>query len=350
MKITNLFYALFIVIVACNNPKQSEEESEESTTITEEPSTTYPTTGSIEVIDESFYNLIPKGAELEVLAEGFNWSEGPVWLPSENKLVFSDVPENTVFQWEEGKEKTVYLNPSGYQGETERGGEMGSNGLLLSPNGQLVLCQHGDRRVAMMEAPLSSPGSTFISLADNYQGKKFNSPNDAVFHSNGDLYFTDPPYGLPERMDDPGKEIDFQGVYRADGEGNVTLLTDELSRPNGIAFSPDFTTLYVANSDPENAIWMAYDVKEDGTLENGRVFFDATKWIGSKKGLPDGFKVNDDGYLFASGPGGILVFSKEGKHLGTVNTGQSTSNCGFGNDGDYLYITADMYLMRIKLA
>jgi gluconolactonase len=345
-KIT-LLLILFFIVSACNSSQKSKEENANQEVV--EVKTDYPTTGSIERLDDAINELIPENARIEILAEGFNWSEGPVWLATEGMLIFSDVPENIVYQWKEGEEKAIYLEPSGYQGETSRGGEMGSNGLLLNSAGKLVLCQHGDRRLAVMDAPLSAPQSKFSTLVDNYQGKKFNSPNDAAFHKNGDIYFTDPPYGLEERMEDPLKEINFQGVYKADAAGNAELLTDELTRPNGIAFSPDYQTLYVANSDPEKAIWMAYDVKDDGSVENGRVFFDATEWVGEKKGLPDGFKVNNDGYLFASGPGGILIFSPEGKHLGTINTGESTSNCAFGNDGAYLYMTADMYLMRVKL-
>jgi gluconolactonase len=162
------------------------------------------------------------------------------------------------------------------------------------------------------------------------------------------LYFTDPPYGLEGKNDDPKKELPFNGVYRLKRGGDLTLLTDKLTFPNGIAFSPDEKTLYVAVSDPKQAIWMAYDVKEDGTIANGRVFFDSTSSVKSKKGLPDGLKVDAKGNLFATGPGGVLIFSPEGKHLGTINTGEATANCNWGNDGSVLYITADMYLCRIK--
>jgi len=185
------------------------------------------------------------------------------------------------------------------------------------------------------------------TLADRYQGKRFNSPNDLVYHSNGDLYFTDPPYGLEGKNQDPKKELPFNGVYRLKPSGELTLLTDKLTFPNGLAFSPDEKILYVAVSDPDRAIWMAYNVKTDGTIDEGRVFFDATKLVKGHKGLPDGMKVDQRGNLFATGPGGVFIFSPEGKHLGTINTGEATANCNWGNDGSILYITADMYLCRV---
>ena len=301
--------------------------------------------------DGSFDDIVHPETKIEVLAEGFDWTEGPVWVPDGNYLLFTDIPPNSIFKWSPKGGKSLYLKPSGYTSEVERTGEVGANGLLLDAEGNLVLCQHGDRRMARMDASLSSPKSTFITLADTYDGKRFNSPNDAAFHSNGDLYFTDPPYGLEHRMDDPAKELDFQGVYVCRSDGTVELLTDEMTRPNGIAFSPDEQTLYVANSDPEKAIWMAFDLDESGYIASGRVFFDATDLVGSEnKGLPDGLKIRQDGIIFATGPGGVLVFNPAGQHLGTIRTGQATSNCALGNDDQYLYMTADMFLMRVKLA
>jgi gluconolactonase len=208
------------------------------------------------------------------------------------------------------------------------------------------LCEHGDRRVARLEK-----NGTKTTLAHRYQGKKLNSPNDGVYKSNGDLYFTDPPYGLPKRFDDPNRELDFCGVYRLAKDGTLTLLTKEMTAPNGIAFSPDEKTLYVAQSDPKQAIWRAFDVQPDGTLANSRIFFDATPWVkAGKKGGCDGLKVDQAGNLFATGPGGVHVFAPDGTHLGTINTGERTANCNWGDDGTVLYITADMYLARIKTA
>jgi gluconolactonase len=300
--------------------------------------------GTLEVNDPRFFTLIELSAPIEKLASGFDWSEGPVWIKQGSYLVFSDVPSNTVYRWKEGEGVSVYLKPSGYTGATPRGGEPGSNGLTTDRQGRLVLCEHGDRRVGRIEQD-----GRHVTLADRFQGKRFNSPNDLACKSNGDLYFTDPPYGLERNMDDPKKELSFQGVYRLRPNGEVTLLTDQMSRPNGIAFSPDEKTLYVANSDPKRAIWMAYDVKPDGTLANGRVFFDATSMVGpAKKGLPDGLKVDVAGNLFATGPGGVLVFTPDGTHLGTINTAEATANVGWGGDGTVLYITADMFLCRIQ--
>ncbi len=239
---------------------------------------------------------------------------------------------------------SVFLKPSGYTGKTPRGGEPGSNGLTTDAHGRLVLCEHGDRRVGRLEKD-----GRHVTLADKFMGNRFNSPNDLVYKSNGDLYFTDPPYGLLGTNNDVGKELSFQGVYRLKPNGELTLLTDQMSRPNGLALSPDETILYVANSDPKQAVWMAYDVKPDGTIDHGRVFFDVTALVGpDKKGLPDGMKVDAAGNLFATGPGGVFVFSPEGKHLGTINTGEATANCAWGDDGSTLYITADMFLCRIK--
>ena len=307
---------------------------------------TYPTFGAIERADARFDRLVPRDATIEKLAEGFDWAEGPVWLRDGNYLLFSDVPRNTVFQWKEGRDSAlVFLNPSGYTGKTARGGEPGSNGLTLDPKGRLVLCQHGDRRVARRE-----PDGAMTTLADRFEGKRFNSPNDAVYKSNGDLYFTDPPYGLLGKNDDPAKELPYNGVYRVKPDGTVALLTKEMTYPNGLAFAPDEKTLYVANSDPEKAIWMAFDMRDDGTLGKGRVFFDATKWAkAGKKGLPDGMKTDRAGNLFATGPGGVVVFGPDGTHLGTFNTGEATANCGWGGDGSTLFITADMYLGRVLL-
>jgi gluconolactonase len=308
------------------------------------------TIGTIERLDPAIDSLIPPDAEIEILAEGFDWSEGPVWVEDGAYVLFSDVPQNRIYKWKEGEGATVWLEPSGYTGDAPRGGEPGSNGLLLDSEGRLVLCQHGDRRIARMDAPLTAPEPSFTTLADSYNGMRFSSPNDATFGSRGVLFFTDPPYGLPEGPGDPIQETPFNGVYRLGVDGEVTLLTDELSRPNGIGLSPDEQTLYVANSDPERAIWMAYDLLRTGGIANGRVFFDATDLVSQDNaGLPDGLKVDAAGNLFATGPGGVLVFSPDGRHLGTIRTTQATANCALDSDGSTLYMTADSYLLRLRL-
>lgn len=308
----------------------------------------YPTTGSIERADEAINDLIPEDAVLEVVARGFDWSEGPLWVKDGGYLLFSDIPPNRIYRWKENDGLRLYLHPAGYTGETDRGGEPGSNGLLIDDEGRLVLCQHGDRRMAWMDAPLSDPAPNFVTLADRYDGKRFNSPNDAVFHRNGDLFFTDPPYGLVGYVDDPAKEIEFQGVYRLTSEGHVHLVTDDLPRPNGIAFSPDYRTLYVANSHGEYPVWTAFDVDEDGVPSNPRPFFDSRSI--DRRGGGDGLKVDKQGNVFATGPGGVLVLSPDGDYLGTIRTGRATSNCAFGEDGSTLFITADDLLLRVRLS
>jgi gluconolactonase len=303
------------------------------------------TVGKIERLKPAFDKLIPQGAVLERLSTGSNgvkysWTEGPVWDKNRGYLLYSDIPHNRVVKWQEGKEASDYLKPSGYNGDRTDLAEPGSNGLLIDSEGRLVLMQHGNRQVARQEKD-----GKITSLASMYQGKRLNSPNDGDFKSNGDLYFTDPPYGLMTKKDldrsFPGQELDFCGVYRLSKDGKLTLLTKEMTKPNGIAFSPDEKTLYVANSDPARAVWMAFPVNEDGTLGKGKLFFDATDLVkAGKPGLPDGMKVDKDGNLFATGPGGVLVFAPDGTHLGTLATGLPTGNCCWGSDGTVLYVCA----------
>jgi gluconolactonase len=306
----------------------------------------YRTLGRVVRLDERIDRLIPEDAKIEILASGFTWTEGPVWFPEDGGyLLFSDIPRNSVFKWKEGEGVSLFLKPSGYTGNTFYGLEPGSNGLLRDAEGRLVLCEHGDRRVSV----LTKDGGK-LTLVDRYEGRRLNSPNDGAFKSNGDLYFTDPPYGLPDREHDARRELDFFGVYRLARNGELTLLTKEMTRPNGIAFSPDEKTLYVAQSDPDNAIWMSFPVKADGTLGEGKVFHDATEnFKKGLPGLPDGMKVDKAGNIFATGPGGVYVFNPAGKLLGRISTGEKTANCAFGGkDRSILYMTADMYICRIQ--
>jgi gluconolactonase len=301
----------------------------------------YPTVGSVERLDPALDQLIPKDAKIEKLCEGFNWSEGPVW--KDGALLFSDVPENIVYQWKPGTDKaTVFIKPSGLTTPTPGFREQGSNGLALDGKGNLILCQHGDRRIARFLGD-----GKFETIADKYDGKRFNSPNDLAITRDGAIYFTDPPYGLDKLNDSPLKEIKFNGVYRVGTDGKVTLITDEVSFPNGIALSPDEKILYVANS--KDLHIRAYDVQVDGSVKNGRMFFDANTVKGpGRKGSCDGLKVDTNGNLWATGPGGVLVINPAGKHLGSVLTGEATANCGWGDDGSTLYMTADMFVCRIK--
>lgn len=299
------------------------------------------TIGKVISLDPAFDLLVDKNEKIEVLADSFMWSEGPVWVKDGNHLLFSDVKKNTIFKWKDGEGLSEFLKPSGYTGHGTYSNEPGSNGLIINNKGELVACEHGDRRVSTM--PLFAGGKR--TLADNYRGKFFNSPNDIVQKSNGDYYFTDPAYGLPENPLSPNK---IMGVYRIAKKGIVTLLVDNMT-PNGLAFSPDEKILYVAQSLPKKAIIMSFPVKADGTLGAGKVFFDATKMVEEGlPGLPDGMKTDVNGNLFATGPGGVLIISPSGKLLGRIDTTQPTANCGWGDDGSALYITANMLLCRIK--
>jgi len=309
-----------------------------------------PTVGSIERLDPRLDALVPKNATIEVLAMGFEWAEGPVWVPDAKgglpagSLLFSDIPRNRVHCWKASEGLSVFLEPAGFTGVSAYGKERGSNGLTLDREGRLISCEHGDRRVSRLE-----PEGGKRTLADSWQGKRFNSPNDAAVHSSGAIYFTDPPYGLPKGADDPRRELDFCGVYRVAPDGTVTLLTKTMTRPNGIGFSPDERKLYVAQSDPRAPLWKVFDVQADGMLDEGRTFFDASTMLTTRKGLPDGLSVDAAGNLFATGPGGVLVFAADGTHLGTFLTGQATANCCFGDDGQTLFITADSLLCRVRL-
>jgi gluconolactonase len=301
---------------------------------------------SFDVKDPAMLAYVDTTGGIEVLADGFEWTEGPLWIDSSGGyLLFSDIPRNRIMKWSVAGGAQVYLEPSGYSG-AEKLKEPGSNGLLLDSLGRLVICMHGDRRVARMDAPLDSPAPKFVSLADKVDGKRFNSPNDAVFHPNGDLYFTDPAYGLAKYVDDPAKETPHQGVYRAKTDGTVELLTDEFDAPNGIAFSNDYTKLYVANSGKDK-IWKVFDVGADGKLSNGRIFFDAREE--KDPGAPDGLKIHRNGIIYATGPGGVWLFTAEGKALGRIRTGQLCSNVALDSEQKYLYITADPLLVRIRL-
>lgn len=298
--------------------------------------------GKVERLDPALDALIPPGAVIEKLASGFAWAEGPVWVTPGNFLLFSDIPHNVIFKWKEGVPTSEYLLPSGYTGSTPRGGEVGSNGLTRDAQGRLVFCQHGDRDIARLE----KNGQVTV-LARYYNYRRFNSPNDLVFKSNGDLYFTDPTYGLEKRNDDPARELAVNGVYRLRKSGQVDLLVSNLSFPNGLAFSPNEKKLFVAVSDPNHAVWMAYDVQPDGTLGQGTIFMDVTSMVPGRKGLPDGMKVDQAGNLFATGPGGVLIISPDGRHLGTINTDEPTANCAWGGNGSMLYMTANDKLCRI---
>jgi gluconolactonase len=306
-------------------------------------------TGHIEKKDPALDAIIDSNAKVEIIADGFDWCEGPLWIEQQKMLLFSDVPQNIIYKWTEKKGKEIYLTPSGYTGTVPRGGEKGSNGLTMDKNGKLIICMDGDRRMAVMNASLQNPMPSFTTLTNNYQGKKFNSPNDAVYNSNGDLFFTDPPYGLEKNMNDPLKEIPFQGIYKIKKTGGLVLLTDSITRPNGIGITPDQKTLIIANSDPAKPCWYAYDFGTGDKLIHPRIFYDASAAAVSEEGMPDGLKIDKKGNVFATGPGGVWIFNKNGKVLGKIKFDGLTSNCALSGDEKTLYITADMYVLRVKM-
>jgi gluconolactonase len=267
-----------------------------------------------------------------------------VWSRQGGYLLLSDLPSNVVLKWQAGRALELFLSRSGYSGTEPFTGELpGSNGLAFDPGGRLVLCEHGDRRITRLEAD----GRRTV-LANRYEGRRLNSPNDLVFNSKGDLYFTDPPFGLPRGADDPARELDFSGVFRLDPGGRLTLLTQALSGPNGIALSPSEKTLYVADTAGPRSGWFAYDVNEDGTLAKGRAFAATPAWARARIGVHDGLKTDLAGNVFASGPGGIHVFAPDGTHLGSIEVAEPATNVAWGDDGSVLYITSSTALYRIQ--
>ncbi len=347
-----LLCSTVLFAVACTQAPTKTEEKKAG------PS--FPVVGSIVRSDPAFDALVPATATIEKIAKDQKFTEGPIYF-RDGYLLFSDIPQNTIFKWTPDGIVNVFRRPSGYDGtDAPAGALVGSNGITRDKEGRLIICEHGNRRVTRLEKEGSSPSLVTI-LADKFEGKKLNSPNDVVVKSDGSIYFTDPPYGFPKEDADPKKELKFNGIFRLK-DGKLQLLAKELKRPNGIGFSPDEKTLYISNSDPDRKIWMKYDVKDDGTIANGKVFFDVTKE--TEDGLPDGLKIDKNGNVYGSGPGGIWVFSPEGKHLGTIKPPETPANCAWGKyttgddtgkmsadeDGDTLYMTARTGVYRIKLS
>ena len=294
-------------------------------------------------MDPALDAIVPRDATIEKLAEGFLFTEGPIWVP-DGYLLFSDPNSNTIYRWSDNDGLSVFRTKSGYTGvDISDYGQPGSNGLTLDREDRLTINEHGNRRVTRLE----KNGSLTI-LADRYEGKRLNSPNDLVYKSDGSLYFTDPPFGLPKAFDDPRKETPFSGVYRW-SNGHLQLLTTDMTGPNGLAFSPDEKYLYVGNWDEKKKIVMRYDVKPDGTLAHGRVFFDMTSAPGED--AIDGLKVDRQGNVYVSGPGGLWILSPTGKHLGTIVGPEHPHNFAWGDaDGKTLYLTAQTGLYRIRLS
>ena len=301
----------------------------------------------LEILDPRMEILISKNAKIEILAEGFGWAEGPVWIPELNGILFSDVPNNKAYLWTEKKGLSLFLYPSGMTNHAPNNKSAGSNGLGLDSDGNLILCQHGDRSISRLNNWFFEEPKYDV-LVDHFNGKWLNSPNDLVFDKQGSIYFTDPPYGLRNGDEDNLKELNFNGVFKWSAREEVKLVEKNMSRPNGIALSLDEKTAYVANSDPANDVIMAFDVLEDGFL-NGRIFFDGNILSQTREGLFDGLKMHSSGIIFATGPGGVLLLDSMGVHLGTIMPGKKTANCSFDKDEQYLYLTSTDVLARVKL-
>jgi gluconolactonase len=347
MKILQFPCALifFASLATCNSQSAGTEKKDSVVSV----NTKTDSPKHISILDPEALNLMDSNAVIEVIAEGYKWSEGPVYITDSDYLLFSDVPANRIYKWKQGNGASLYLDHSGYTGTIPKEKEPGSNGLVIDKKGRLVLCQQGNRQIGRMKSSLSNPSAVFESVVSSYQGKKFNSPNDAVFAGNGNLYFTDPPYGLKDGIRDSTKEIPFQGVYLVKPGGKALLVTDKVSYPNGIALSPDNKILYISNSDNDHKEWTKYELNDKGLIAKQSVFYRISAEDGKLPGSPDGMKVNAHGYIFATGPGGIWVFNPAGKVLARIYTGQLTSNCSIDQVHNILYMTCNSYVMRLKL-
>ena len=328
-----VFAILILAAVACSKAPEATSPPPASSGV-----------GTVARLDPGLDALIPPTAAIEKVAGGFKFLEGPLWRPA-GALWFSDLVGNVVHQWSPDGKVTDVLNPGGYDGkDLPAGGYIGPNGMTAGPNNTVILCQHGNRRIVSV-----APDMKVTLLVDRYQGKRLNSPNDVVYGPGGALYFTDPPFGLPKGGDDPAKELKFNGVFLF-AKGKLEPVVKNIPVPNGIAFSPDYKTLYVSNSEADHRNWSRCDVGAEGGVSNCRVFADATS--SPDQGLPDGMKVDSAGNIYAAGPGGVWVFSPEGKQLGTIKTPETPSNCAWGDDGKTLYITAvtSLYKIRVNVA
>jgi gluconolactonase len=299
--------------------------------------------GEVVRVDPALDAIVPANAKIEKLADGFLFTEGPIWVREGGYLLFSDPNANRIYRWAPDGQVSVYRTKSGFTGmDIGEYGQPGSNGLTLDKEGRLTICEHGNRRVTRLEK-----NGVLTVLADRYEGKRLNSPNDLVYRADGALYFTDPPFGLPKFYDDPRKELPFSGVFCLIN-GQLKLVSQELKGPNGLAFSPDEKYLYVGNWEDTRKIVMRWEVNPDGALANGKVFYDMTATPGQD--ALDGIKVDRQGNLYVSGPGGVWILSPDGKHLGTIKGPEHPHNMAWGGeDGKTLYLAAQTGIYRIRL-
>ncbi|MEL6826589.1 MAG: SMP-30/gluconolactonase/LRE family protein [Pseudomonadota bacterium] len=345
-----VFSGLIIGVSACAAPTPEASESDALTETSVAEDTEESGIGSVDVRSPALQEIVATDATIEVLAEGFTWPEGPVWVEDEQALYFNDVPENKMYRWTAATGGELFLTPSG--GATAETAptmrEPGANGIIewAGAPGKLLLADHGARGLSVLD-PATLTRDTFVS---SFEGQSLNSPNDIVARSDGALFFTDPPYGLRGLNDAAEKELAHNGVYLYQDGAPLKLVIDDLSFPNGVGLSPDESTLYVAVSDPNNAVIMAYDLDADGNAINGRVFFDAGPELRDGGGLPDGMVVADNGTIFATGPEGVYVLAPDtGEVLGVVSTGMPTSNCTLNDDETYLYMTSSSVMARIPV-
>jgi gluconolactonase len=301
------------------------------------------TVGSIKRHDAAMDELVAPDAEIEILTTGFSWAEGPAWDKEGQQILFTDVPNNVMYSWSEEDGRAVHMKPSGFDATEENPNGEGANGLAFDNEGHLLICEHGNRRISKV----NDEGEK-VTLTDNYQGQRYNSPNDLVVHSSGAIFFTDPPYGLAKQDNDPAKELEFSGVYRRNPDGEVALLDKELPRPNGIALSPDEKTLYVAQSDGRAPIVYSYPLNDELGVGERKVFFDTSEQAKEAPGAPDGVRTDIEGNVWTTGPGGVLVISPEGKLLGHILTESRTANLGWGGkDGQTLFLTSHRRLLAL---
>ncbi len=345
-----LVIGFIVMLASCKNKKAQEETTIESQAKQSE-FTDISANFEIEILDDAALEVIDANAKIEELASGFTWVEGPLWVEDGQFLLFSDIPNNKVYKLSAENDTITYLHPSGFTKANFTGHEPGSNGLLLNNEGELVLMQHGERRVAKMNASLDQPDENYEAIVGTFKNKRLNSPNDGIYDSKGNLYFSDPPYGLPEMLDDPNKELDFQGVYCLLTTGELLLIDADLKFPNGVTLSHDESVLYVAVSNPEKPAWYRYDIETPGKVSNKQVLLDVSELVDEEfeHGLPDGLKVNSNEIIFATGPFGVWVMTQQGQVLARIRTGQLTSNCALSADEKTLFMTADDYILSVAL-